>query len=414
MKPADMMITSLVVLSLLLVFGMQRFDGAGWSLAPLVASTAGWSPSDTRHPIPRRPYNCSRTSSSSSSSSSSRTVPSPDNKPSHERLASDVTLLFVVGLDGAGHETFASIAKESPYLQRLVHSDGGLRILTKLQDLLYANGGLFTLHCSGLPSLPYSPSSPAGQCGIRDSVCLYHEIVLTIRQLSQLFHGDSSSIVLPVNANGYGPASMATYPFNNYPCRALEYPVLEYWYQACTEADVKCQHLYLYRPAHQVFWRDTPPEPRLTLTNLQLYTTMLTVLYELLVSHPHRNAGCLNLYEFHNPKDQPSQNFHNQSTPIDNGPPSLLGDVLGFAHHHHHDNNRSASLLNQIWKRVHRPPSTFDQQQDLLIPGIYDLYTENFYRMHELVVQLCRRQQSATAMAEATVRWTENENCHVP
>lgn len=281
------------------------------------------------------------------------------------------TFLFVVGLEGTGHHLFTKIFKGSVHWQKMTaqfRTD-----LAAVQDLLYGNGGLMSLHCLDQPerNAPNQPpvktrrDSPVATCRPSDSVCLYNKVVTKLRSVSANFA--SAPQVIPLNANGNHP-TMASYPNNVHRCRSLEYPRLDLFYDVCRDAGIQCGHMYIYRDPSDVVQSTTAKRhynPG-SATAMQLYTTMLDVIFAQFTKYASTNYGCFGFYdETLNPDEQW-------------GP---LGELLGWT-------DRTEFLAHV--QKVYRRPGPA-KNGTVVVPPRQRRFLDALERSHREVLDLCRR-----------------------
>lgn len=287
------------------------------------------------------------------------------------------TFLFVVGLEGVGHHLHATIFKGSPFWKQLEEN----RILLALKEagqLLYGDGGLMSLHCldqlSGNVSV--SNHSAVTKCPRSDSVCLHNETVKLLRSISSQVGNES--LIVPMNANGNGE-TMASYPNNKHPCRSLEYPNLDFFYDACKEADVKCGHLHLYRDPIDVLKssmkRHFNADPAQA---MQLYTTMLDVIFSQFARHSSSNFGCFDFFD------------KNLSQEEKWGP---LGALLGWSN--------QTEFLEFIGKVYRRPTQASEENRTFLVPEMETRYLMAFIQASDDVLELCRRTVASRMISQS-------------
>ena len=108
--------------------------------------------------------------------------------------------------------------------------------------------------------------------------------------------GKNTSLTVPLNAAGY-IGEMASYPQDKGPCRPLKFPSLDLFYDACEEAEVRCEHVYLYRDPYEVIKSTTMKRHfnQNVLVAIHQYTTMLYTIYGQMATYPDQTAACFGL-----------------------------------------------------------------------------------------------------------------------
>jgi hypothetical protein len=163
-----------------------------------------------------------------------------------------------------------------------------------------------------------------------------------------------------------------SYPNFGGECREQAYPDIDLFYQACDAANVKCEHVYLYRDPYSVISSTTIKRHfnrNGILQATQLYTSMLDIIYAQLGNHSRRTAGCFGF-------------FDDNSTSVqfwDDVQDMFGGDNPAEFHEH--------------MKKVYKPPSPLTKKKrKRLVPKEYHLPMESMVRAHENVLRLCREQ----------------------
>jgi len=317
-----------------------------------------------------------------------------------------VRFLFFVGIEGVGHHVVKSLARKSPLWQYLQRT-GLLGDLTALTRSMYplGDGGLFYSHCK----VNADPEAVGKQR--RRVIELFRTVSANLTTALSLDGEDEERggrpvFTIPLNAVDYFFDEMASYPQDGGPCRSLKYPALELLYDVCAEAGVRCQHAYLYRDPYAVL-RSTTFKRHFNkngaLQAIKLYTTMLHVIYSQFSRYgPSRAVGCYDLFA-----------GDDDSTRSEIWYP--LRDILGWRH---------PELLQlppppqgQKHRRGVIPVASFDSVLRTVIPEDVPIneteklamvpYGPEFMapmaRMHDAVVDLCRRQVAAAGASSGAV-----------
>ena len=106
----------------------------------------------------------------------------------------------------------------------------------------------------------------------------------------------SEDIVIAVNSGSIynqEAAPFLSYPLLHGPCRFLQYPVLDIFYEACDAAGVRCQHAMSFRDPYRTL-RSTSMNRNFASRHVQLQTlhSMLGIIQGQMLSHPDRNVAC--------------------------------------------------------------------------------------------------------------------------
>jgi len=289
-----------------------------------------------------------------------------------------IKFILFLGIEGTGHHFWQDlVVKESPISTQVTTYGLHPEYTKQLTGILYSHKknrwkGLWSSPCKWVDSDP-KPNTTA----------IFTELVSTLQAMKEQVHtvnagrdtSTEETIIFPVNflPTG-GDFGVASYPGFLKPCRPLQYPTLDIWYDACFFAQVECEHVYLYRDPYAVI-RSTTDNRNINKDKLEaihLYTTMLHILYAQLSTFPNRLAGC---WEF----DDTLLSSQDQYEEIN--------DVLGF-----HNN----SVLRQAIEKIYRPrPRLTDSDKRNIVPLEFAVYMTSMSKIHERVVNLCKQQRTA-------------------
>jgi len=306
----------------------------------------------------------------------------------HSLTLEDPSINFVLflGIEGTGHHFWQDLVKESPMYDD-VKAYGLHPTFTKtLTGSLYSHKksrgkGLWSAPCKWADSDP-QPNGTAIRIELVATLqAMKERVVVVVRQNNE---GDSATkkekmITFPVNFLATGDDfGVASYPGFLKPCRSLQYPNLDIWYDVCVEANVQCQHVYLYRDPYAVI-RSTTDNRNINKDKLEaihLYTTMLYTLYAQLSIFPDRLAGCWD-YEKAISTDLPYKE---------------VNDILGFP-----DDKALAHAIH----KVYRPrPGLTEADKRNIVPLDFTVHMNSLSRIHDSVVNLCKHQRAVTNNCE--------------
>ena len=176
------------------------------------------------------------------------------------------------------------------------------------------------------------------------------------------------ALVFPVNllatSKDFGVAS---YPTFRKPCRFLQYPNVDVFYDVCDRAQVLCSHIYLYRDPFSVI-KSTTDNRAINhdkLEAIQIYTTHLQIIHSQILAFPSRLIECLD-YNFATTQPQVNRS---------------LQTLLNF------ENEES---FNEAFGAVFRQkaPLTASERQDY-IPLELRVFMQSFVRLNEMVKRTC-------------------------
>jgi len=205
------------------------------------------------------------------------------------------TFVFVMGVEGAGHNLLRSLLGQSPNMLQMKQlgmcdkDDHNFRRGTSeflvLSRLLFGDG-------NGGMRNPYSVS-------LLDNGSLHDHIVDTLSRIRRRYNEEKDSSLSPtslniaINANGCRVRSPMPYPTFMGPDRPMHYFNLELFYNACQDAQVRCRHVYIYRNPYNVIRstrsRDYYKNIR---DSVQFFTHALEVVHSQMASYANRTLGC--------------------------------------------------------------------------------------------------------------------------
>jgi len=299
--------------------------------------------------------------------------PPPTAKPGQPRF------LFVVGIEGTGHHFLTKLLKVSPDA-KVVLERGEQAHLKELKLSLYGalNRGYFYVHCNRMAGLGMSSASVEAK---RTEVISRFKLLagaLTKNVTANPAAGDDDEddgnkngneargITVTLNAGG-NYAEMASYPQDSDACRNVKYPNLDVLYDACDAAGVLCQHVYVYRDPYDVIQSTTVKRHfnKYPLQGMQLYITMLNVIYGQLARHSTRTVGCFGFYE------------QNVSAAEVWDP---IRQMFGWD-----DPEEFQNVLREIYAPPTEGQADHDEKQ-------FRPFMQSMVQSHESVIDLCRRQ----------------------
>lgn len=271
-------------------------------------------------------------------------------------FADSPTFVLTLGVEGTGHHFLKDLFKEAPSVH-ILQQVNATRPLADIR-IDFVDGIM----------MPYCPGGKEK----RNPVDLYENMVHNLQTVRELVK-DKNVPYVPINniqAVGFKDAHELSYPDSN-KCNRIMYPNLDIFYRACKEAQVNCGIVYIYRDPY-AFVRSN--QNRRFNTNIQLgihlYTMMLQVLYAQLSLSSEPILACMGLYDDDAPDEE---RWH------------LFRDLYGWT---------DAAAFDDYVKSVYIPhaPMTLEEK-DELVPPAYRLHMEGLVRMHDQVLDLCRRQR---------------------
>jgi len=286
--------------------------------------------------------------------------------------------VFIIGIEGTGHSLMKAIIKDSPHakwaIERGLWSD-----VIGLQDVLNEpKSGLMNLHC-GLHGMKIVDATT----GLPDIAGKYNKVVAKMRTIAGEVAGSPSSdgavpptyVSVPLNLITH---EMASYPMDSDECRPLKFPDLDIVYEACNDAGVLCQHVYLYRDPYAVLKSTTKNRgfEASGLKAIHLYITMLKVLYAQLTAHANRTAGCFNFYDTGDGVNDTSGAFWDP-----------IRDMFGWASTSDH-----VEFRKYIQSKYKPPAKLTDADRKTIVPQQYEEYIKSMIQANDNASRLCHRQ----------------------
>jgi hypothetical protein len=168
---------------------------------------------------------------------------------------------------------------------------------------------------------------------------------------------------------------MVSYPNLGGPCKTLNYPNLDLFYDACDQAQVECRHVYLYRDPYDVLYSTVIKRhfaPTL-LAGIHLYTSMLKIIATDLQVHASRGIGCFGFYE------------ENITTGKND-----WWDPIRFLWGWNDDTDSYEKYMTKKYK----PPSRFknktEDEAHSFVPKMLDPFMKSFMETHQRVIRMCK------------------------
>lgn len=262
-----------------------------------------------------------------------------------------VRFLFVIGLEGTGHHLMSRIVKESPAMRRLSK-------LKMLDDLRGLHTSMYYFQTGLLDSF----------CGTSiDTNAKTASMARRLRAMAAKLGNETLDVAM--NANGY--SKMISYPAGGVSansCGRTKHPSLDLIYQACDQAGVRCEHLYLRRDPYDIIASTTLKRPfnPTIYKAYHLYAMFLNVIYAQLAIYAPRTAGCLDLFAGDNPMLTSERGF------------------MGWT-----STDAYQSTLDQLFTRPTPLPEEYRAQ---LTEARYQPYRQAMLQMDRRVWRLCQQQ----------------------
>eukprot|EP00562_Extubocellulus_spinifer_P017243 CAMPEP_0178609718 /NCGR_PEP_ID=MMETSP0697-20121206/38789_1 /TAXON_ID=265572 /ORGANISM="Extubocellulus spinifer, Strain CCMP396" /LENGTH=1413 /DNA_ID=CAMNT_0020248299 /DNA_START=166 /DNA_END=4403 /DNA_ORIENTATION=- len=224
---------------------------------------------------------------------------------SEVKTDSPIVFQFLVGLEGTGHHLHQKLYKGSPAHKRL-KSYG---LLDDISDLLKSlwnrespSEGLWSATCamSNEEKLWWKQENEG-----TDGEKLFNNLVGHLKSLDAKSRSKveadeamqpGDDLVIAVNSGSIynqEAAPFLSYPLLHGPCRFLQYPILDIFYEACNAAGVRCQHALSFRDPYRVL-KSTSMNRHFASRHVQLQTlhSMLGVIQGQMLSHSDRLVAC--------------------------------------------------------------------------------------------------------------------------
>jgi hypothetical protein len=305
------------------------------------------------------------------------TTPLPHTSPIITSNSS-IQFVFTVGLEGTGHHMMAAIAGGSPAIIRLkrlgIHPNKTIQLHNSLFHL--DKGGLWNAHC---------------QEELINTMQIQQEVVKTMRTIQGIAddgarNDKKAAISFPVNTviekYKYG---MVSYPNFGGPCKELNYPNLDLFYDACDQAQVECRHVYLYRDPYDVLYSTVIKRHFLPtlLAGIHLYTSMLKIIATDLQVHASRGIGCFGFYE------------QNVTTGRND-----WWDPIRFLWGWGNDTDSYEKYMSKAYKPPSRSNNQTEDEAHSFMPKMLDPFMKSFMETHQRVIRMCKENTGGTEHQE--------------
>jgi hypothetical protein len=292
---------------------------------------------------------------------------------------SHVQLVLYVGLEGTGHHLLGSIARGSPMFQQLKDS----RIFpVNVQDLHYVlfndqnKKGLWNAHCHDNVKKNSNFNGTDVQSNVVRILKKMERKASEALTVTNNNNQESSKrkITVPVNTmNGRFGVAFGEVSYPNFvgPCRSLNYPSLDVWYDACDKARVDCRHVYLHRDPYQVIDSTTRKRGFNTdvLKAIHMYTSLLKIIASELTTFASRTIGCFGFF------DNDSSHWMEP-----------VRKMYGWG-----DDNKAGfeEFMKQTYRKPQQTIMTEEERNEIVSPTL-DVYMKAFLEAHDRVIEICR------------------------
>jgi hypothetical protein len=293
-------------------------------------------------------------------------------------IKSKIKILFVMGIEGTGHQLFEELALVSPALQRMhdlqIHPQDIKNLSTLVGD---GRASLWMAPCNAHGVQEDALSVPRIQKQLVD-------LLQSVEHKAQKENNDDSTtgtLTIPFNVIKATPTKLS-YPNMAGPCRALQHPNLDVWYETCHLAGIQCEHVFIYRDPYEFLYSTVEKRnynPSL-LQAIHLYTTMLNTVYVQLLTHADRTAGCFGL----------------MSPGMDQAWRKEIQAMLGWEndgtalHMNQHQNQTRTSSFDEVFESIYKLPQPLSEEtKRSFIPPQFDSYMKSLLRANEAVKTLC-------------------------
>lgn len=164
-------------------------------------------------------------------------------------LQNSTRFILVIGLEGTGHHLIGRIIKNSPRFHYLKEVGIYPDLLANLHVSLSNTDktGMWNLQCSNaidtieigeVTKRVVDALQDIHQAAASNNKNTHHEVLVPI-----------NSVEVGDDKHWFGEMS---YPNFGGGCRFLNTPNIHTWYEACAQANVDCQHIYLHRDASEI------------------------------------------------------------------------------------------------------------------------------------------------------------------
>lgn len=283
------------------------------------------------------------------------------------------TFAFIIGLEGVGHHFVGELLGEAPNLKLL-------------EDLNLCEGDSESLHSMNMAMFHskgrrrpwgglFNPNPPADS--EFDSRVLYGEIVHAMSSINAFFattFPPGGTLLVPVNANrcagrGGGTTEMS-YPNLRGTDRAMNYPSLDLFYDACDEAEVSCKHIYMYRNPYDVLESTSKRKFNSDVAQgMRLYTMQLHIIYAQMSHHAGGTYGCFGF--------------------LDAEGAERVEDIDRFGRLFGWDSIDSFREVYYTLNKNNNPMPMDDSRKRKLVPPELEVLMRAYLEIHERVVNLC-------------------------
>ena len=297
--------------------------------------------------------------------------------------SSPVVFQFLVGLEGTGHHLHQKLYKGSPAHKRLKAYgllDDVSNLLKSLWNREKPTEGLWSATCALANEEEGKWWKQENES--TDGERLFNNLVGHLKSLEAKARGSvegddtkkSEDLVIAVNSGSIynqEAAPFLSYPLLHGPCRFLQYPILDIFYEACDAAGVRCQHAMSFRDPYRVL-KSTSMNRNFASRHVQLQTlhSMLGIIQGQMLSHPDRNVACW------------------ESDMGSDGGASDLGEIFGW---------KNSAKFNEFYDKIFLEPSALSDEDKLEITKEKQLevYMNSMVRDMAKVKSLCKQQVEA-------------------
>lgn len=295
-----------------------------------------------------------------------------------QRSNSPIHFVIFLGLEGVGHHFWQDLILDSPMVSRLQDLGSAFypKMTTRLMGSLYKHKA--SIHHKGLWSAPctFNYTFPAANVTEieTDLVNLLESMKWFVQQKAPPQNTTTNQgstkhdpVLVPVNLLKNG--QVMSYPTFAQPCRPLQYSNIALWYDICNQAEVACDHVYLYRNPWSVL-KSTTINRNFNKGNMlgaiHLYTTQLQILHSQLLMHPDRVVGCWDYDSALSPEQWKQE----------------VEPLLHF---------QTSAAYGAALQKVYRKPNILtDQDRDAIVPPEFQPYMKTMIELHNVVVETCQ------------------------
>jgi hypothetical protein len=194
------------------------------------------------------------------------------------------------------------------------------------------------------------------------------------------------------------PLIIGSYPSGLGSCRQINYPDLDMYYAVCQLANVECRHVYMHRDPHAIvhstLWKRHFNQG--VGDSLQIYTSMLQVIYTHMSVHSENLMGCLDLLP-----SEPTKDFEDHDSNQTNRSSTLApffawssSDLTGFE-----------ITLRNIMK-----PTVPTRERDDIVPPEFHVYLQSMQEAQRAIWQHCAARLAHLSPKPSTVEATRFRN----